>query len=58
MKDANWEFTKDVCLSLGNVLEPSKELKDLATKFMIMVDQKECSWKLFKVNPSAITSPA
>lgn len=49
MKDANWEFNKEVCAAMGNIQNPSKELVELATKFMIMVDQKECSWKLFKV---------
>jgi len=23
MKDANWEFTKEVCTALGNINEPS-----------------------------------
>ena len=50
MKDANWEFTKETCASLGNVVNPSKELQELATKFMVMVDQKESSWSLFKVS--------
>ena len=50
MKDANWEFTKAVCVGLGQVADPSKELQDLASKFMVMLGQKEASWSLFKVS--------
>lgn len=54
MKDANWHFTKDLCSAIGKIKNPTKELSDLADKFMFMLDQKERSWKFFKVYCSII----
>jgi hypothetical protein len=52
MKDANWEFTKEVCIALGSISAPSLQLQELANKFMSLIGQKECSWPLFKAPPS------
>lgn len=49
IKDANWAFTKDLCMQLGKAKKPSPEIADLAEKFMIILDQKENSWKMFQV---------
>jgi hypothetical protein len=48
IKDANWQFTKEVCAELSKVKNPSSVLLDVSEKFMLMLDQRERSWKVFR----------
>jgi prefoldin subunit 5 len=48
IKDTNWQFTKEACYELSKVKKPSKTLQDVATKFMLILDQKDRSWNTFK----------
>ena len=57
IKDANWSFTKDLCLQIGKLKKPIPEVIDLAEKFMSVLDQKEKSWKMFQVSYLTIGFP-
>lgn len=48
MKDANWSFTKEVCVALGKVKSPHPVMADVADKFMQMLEQRERSWAVFR----------
>ena len=48
LKDANWQFTKELCTELGKIKNPTPTLLDIVDKFMLMLDQKDRSWKTFK----------
>mmetsp|Transcript_32145 Transcript_32145/g.55517 ORF Transcript_32145/g.55517 Transcript_32145/m.55517 type:complete len:350 (+) Transcript_32145:392-1441(+) len=48
IKDANWQFTKEVCSELSKVKNPSSVLLDVSEKFMLMLDQRDRSWKTFR----------
>ena len=48
MKDSNWRFTKELCLNLAKIKNPTSVLIDLIEKFMFLLDQKEKTWKAFK----------
>jgi hypothetical protein len=48
IKDANWQFTKEVCADLSKVKSPNSVLLDVSEKFMLMLDQRDRSWKTFR----------
>lgn len=47
IKDSNWQFTKEACAELSKVKNPSSVLLDVSEKFMLMLDQRDRSWKTF-----------
>ena len=49
IKDANWGFTREVCLEMGNIKKLTPEISMIAEKFMMILDQKEKNWKMFQV---------
>lgn len=58
MKDANWAFTKELCIQLGKAKKPPQEIAELADNFMIILGQKEKGWKTFQVPLSSLVPSA
>lgn len=48
IKDSNWHFTKEVASDLVKVVSPTSTLIDIAEKFLLILDQRDRSWKSFK----------
>lgn len=48
IKDANWQFTKEVAADLAKVASPTSTLVEVAEKFLLVLDQRDRSWKAFK----------
>lgn len=49
IKDANWRFTKDICLQLAKIKKPAPDLVDVTAKFLILLERKEKTWHAFQV---------
>jgi len=47
VKDANWEFTKEVAKQVSSIAHPDPNLTEVATKFLVILDQKDLSWEVF-----------
>lgn len=47
-KDTNWQFTKEVCAEISKIKSPNATLQEISSKFMLMLEQKDCSWETFK----------
>lgn len=48
IKDCNWRFTKEICAEMGKIKSPSSTLLDITEKFLLLLDQRERSWKTFR----------
>jgi hypothetical protein len=47
VKDANWEFTKEIAKQIANISQPDQNLQEVAHKFLVILDQKDLSWDVF-----------
>lgn len=47
VKDANWEFTKEIAKQIAHIAQPDQNLQEVAHKFLVILDQKDLSWDVF-----------
>ena len=48
IKDACWRFTKEVCAELARIKSPSPVLLEVGEKFLLILEQRDRSWKTFR----------